>query len=176
MDHNENARDELAWERESVRHIVQNEWIDIREEAYRFPDGTVFEIEDAMADVCGVVNVAKINHHGHYSMPEKLIAALKARVYVSCVWDQLHNVDPVMARLADRNIYPGERVICPGIMPAERRAEDAGKAWLDDVEKASYEGGHVILNVEKGGKKYSITYLSAADESMTVKSVMHFRS
>ena len=42
MDHNENARDELAWERESVRHIVQNEWIDIREEAYRFPDGTVF--------------------------------------------------------------------------------------------------------------------------------------
>ncbi len=36
------AKDELAWERVSVKHIVQNEWIDIREEAYRFPDGTVF--------------------------------------------------------------------------------------------------------------------------------------
>ena len=139
-------------------------------------DGTSVVIEDAIADVCGSVNVAKVNHHGHYSMPAKLIGALRAQAYVSCVWDQLHNVDPVMARLADRSIYPDDRVICPGIMPAERRAEDAGKAWMDDVEKASYEGGHVVLCVEKGGKRFSVSYLSAADESMTVRSVMRFQT
>ena len=143
---------------------------------FKQPDGSTMDIEEHMADVCGAVNVAKLNHHGHYSMPAKLVSALRAQVYVSCVWDQLHNVDPVMARLSDRSLYPGERILCPGIMPAERRAEDAGKAWLDDVVPASFEGGHVVLNVEKGGRDYSITYLTAADESMTIRSVMHFKA
>lgn len=33
----------LRWEEIRTKHIVQNEWIDFRESAYRFPDGTVFE-------------------------------------------------------------------------------------------------------------------------------------
>lgn len=144
-------------------------------DSWTLEDGSKFEIEDAMADVVERVNVAKINHHGHYSMTEKLISALRAQVYVSCVWDQLHNVSPVMDRLTDRSIYPDDRIICPTIMPAERRLEDKGKAWLDDVAEASFEGGHVILNVEKGGRDYSITYLTADDESMTVRSVMDFK-
>ena len=142
----------------------------------KLADGTKTVIEEQLADVCGTVNVAKVNHHGHYSMPARLVGALQAQVYVSCVWDQLHNVAPVMERLSDRSIYPGERIICPGIMPAERRAEDAGKPWLDDVERASYEGGHVVLCVERGGRKFSVSYLTAADESMTVRSVMRFRT
>ena len=36
-------RDGLAWEEVRTEHIVQNEWIDFRRSAYRFPDGTVFE-------------------------------------------------------------------------------------------------------------------------------------
>ncbi|MCR4920144.1 MAG: MBL fold metallo-hydrolase [Bacteroidaceae bacterium] len=142
----------------------------------KLSDGRKIVIEDALAEVCGPVNVAKVNHHGHYSMPEKLVSALRAQVYVSCVWDQLHNVSPVMERLASRDLYPGNRIICPGIMPAERRAEDAGKAWLSDVSNASFEGGHVVLCVEKGGKRYSVSYLTAADESMTVRSVMRFKA
>ncbi|MCR5720508.1 MAG: NUDIX hydrolase [Lachnospiraceae bacterium] len=35
--------DELRWEEVKVEHIVQDEWIDIRRSAYKFPDGTVFE-------------------------------------------------------------------------------------------------------------------------------------
>lgn len=38
-----NKRDDLAWEEVSTEHIVQDEWIDFRRSAYRFPDGTVFE-------------------------------------------------------------------------------------------------------------------------------------
>lgn len=145
-------------------------------DSWKLPDGTFYEIEDEVADVCGKVNVAKINHHGHYSMSEKLLKALQARVYVSCVWDQLHNVAPVMERIADRSLYPGDRIVCPGIFPKERRAEDAGKAWLDVIDKSSYNGGHVVLDVPKGGKEYSITYLTAEDESMKVLSVMNFQS
>ena len=33
----------LAWEEIRMEHIVQDEWIDIRRSAYRFPDGKVFE-------------------------------------------------------------------------------------------------------------------------------------
>lgn len=33
----------LTWEEIRTEHIVQDEWIDFRRSAYRFPDGTVFE-------------------------------------------------------------------------------------------------------------------------------------
>lgn len=39
-----NSSDEnLAWEEVSTELIVQDEWIDFRRSAYRFPDGTIFE-------------------------------------------------------------------------------------------------------------------------------------
>ena len=109
-------------------------------------------------------------------MSRKLVAALHSKVYVSCVWDQLHNVAPVMERIADRGLYPGDRIVCPGIFPKERRQEDAGKEWLGIIHKDSFSGGHIVLDVPKGGKEYSITYLTAEDESMRVLSVMNFRS
>ena len=34
---------DLAWEEIKTEHIVQDEWIDFRRSAYRFPDGSVFE-------------------------------------------------------------------------------------------------------------------------------------
>ena len=36
-------KNNLAWEEISTEHIVQDEWIDFRRSAYRFPDGSVFE-------------------------------------------------------------------------------------------------------------------------------------
>ncbi len=33
----------LAWEETKTEHIVQDQWIDFRRSAYRFPDGSVFE-------------------------------------------------------------------------------------------------------------------------------------
>jgi len=142
---------------------------------FKDPDGTVRFIEDDIAEVCGPAHVAKVNHHGHNSMSRKLVAALRSQVWVSCVWDQLHNLPPCMELLSDRSIYPGDRIICPTIMPAERREKDGDASWMKDVARDSYEGGHVVVNVEKGGKRYSVSYLTAADESMTVRSVLHFK-
>ncbi len=36
-------KDPLAWEEIRTEHIVQDEWIDFRRSAYRFPDGREFE-------------------------------------------------------------------------------------------------------------------------------------
>lgn len=142
---------------------------------FKDPDGTPRFIEDDIADVCGSVNVAKVNHHGHNSMSPKLVSSLSPQVWVSCVWDQLHNLPPCMELLSDRSIYPDDRVICPTIMPEERRVKDGDAVWMKDVAKASYEGGHVVVNVEKGGRRYSVSYLTASDESMLVRSVLHFK-
>lgn len=39
----ENKYDKLEWEEISTEHIVQDEWIDFRRSAFRFPDGSIFE-------------------------------------------------------------------------------------------------------------------------------------
>lgn len=142
----------------------------------RNADGSRTAIEDVLAEVTDPVQVAKVNHHGHYSMPAKLVKALAARVWVGCVWDTLHMVDPVCARLADRSLYPGDRVICPGVFPASRMKEDVGRPWTGALAPASLDAGHVVLDVPPGGETYSVSYLTAADESMTVMSEMSFRS
>lgn len=141
---------------------------------FKDPDGTPRFIEDDLAAVCSPVSVAKVNHHGHNSMSPKLVSALRPQVWVSCVWDQLHNLPSCMEMLSDRSLYPGSRIICPTIMPAERRAKDSDASWMADVAKESYEGGHVVVNVKKGGRRFSVSYLTALDESMTVRSVMDF--
>jgi len=38
-----NDGENLAWEEIRMEHIVQDEWIDFRRSAYRFPDGSIFE-------------------------------------------------------------------------------------------------------------------------------------
>lgn len=43
MGENKKNKDPLAWEEISTEHIIQDEWIDFRRSAYRFPDGSVFE-------------------------------------------------------------------------------------------------------------------------------------
>ena len=39
----DDKQNNLAWEEISTEHIVQDQWIDFRRSAYRFPDGSVFE-------------------------------------------------------------------------------------------------------------------------------------
>jgi len=133
--------------------------------------------EDGLAEVCEPVDVAKINHHGHHSMSEKLVAALKARCYAACVWDQLHITDDTMTRLSDQRLYPGPRTFYPGVFTAERQREDADRAWTRNVAPALRSvGGHVVLTVEPGGRAYTMTCLDASAESMAVKSVDRYRA
>lgn len=42
MSHKGNDGEDLEWEEVGTEHIVQDEWIDFRRSAYRFPDGNVY--------------------------------------------------------------------------------------------------------------------------------------
>ena len=134
-------------------------------------------IEGVMAEACGEVDVAKMNHHGHHSMPAALVKALKARCYVACLWDQLHVTPDTMTTLADRSLYPDDRFFFPGVFPKERLAEDAGAPWLKDVVDAvKVDGAHVVLTVPKGGRSYTMTCLDPADMELRVKAEYAFRT
>ena len=135
-----------------------------------------FYPEGEIGKAAGKVDVAKINHHGCHSMLPELVRHLQARVYVACVWDQLHVMDDTMTHISDTSLYPGERTVFPGIMAPERRAVEGNRPWMRLVPEAVYEGSHIVLSVPPGGETYRIACLTAADESMRVKAVFDYRS
>ena len=127
------------------------------------------QTEDLLAPELPRVNIAKINHHGHESMPAKIVRALAPEAWVACVWDQLHTLDHVMQRLSDRSLYPGDRIHFPTVFPRERYAAAAEKGYFTDIAPETLGlGAHVIVTVPPGGKSYRISCLSAADETMTI--------
>ena len=146
------------------------------EDRMKMSDGSTWEIEEAMAETVGVATVAKIDHHGNTAMCEKLVAALRSQVYVGCIWDWFHVDDGTMTRLADRSIYPGERLLCPGVLTKERRAKDGARLWMKDVPPEAYEGVHVVVDVPPGGERFTLSLVSAADERMTVVSQVERRT
>ncbi|MCQ2167515.1 MAG: MBL fold metallo-hydrolase [Bacteroidales bacterium] len=143
-------------------------------DSLKLADGSRVEIEDLLGEVCEPVDVAKINHHGHHSMYPGLVKALSPQVYVSCVWDQLHNLPDTLSHIDDRSSYEGDRVLYAGIYPPERRAEDDGQEWQRVVDPSCYEGSHIVLDVDPSGRKFSITTIAACDESMTVRTYREF--
>jgi ADP-ribose pyrophosphatase len=42
-DRNKDRDKDLAWEEIRVEHVVQDQWIDFRKSAFRYPDGRIFE-------------------------------------------------------------------------------------------------------------------------------------
>ncbi len=125
--------------------------------------GAEVDIEERLAPFVPPVTTAKVNHHGHYTMPAALAAALRPRVWFGSVWTLNQFVPPVMERLSDRSLYPGERTICPPFIPPDRIAEAraSGPAWLLDVPPeilASRTGGHIVLTVPPGGRTFDIEY------------------
>ena len=52
--------------------------------------------------------------------------------------------------------------------------EDAGRDYLRDIAPESFEAGHVVLNVASGGSSYTVAYVTADDESMTVRGAYGF--
>ena len=127
-------------------------------------------VELEAAKALGHVSVAKTNHHAHYnSMPRELVAALSPQVWVTCAWDVLHAVRPVMRVLSDRSVYPGDRLNVPTVLPDCRLREDRDEPWLNDVPaEVRGKGAHVVVDVPPGGETYSLTFVDPTDEEMRV--------
>ena len=143
---------------------------------WRLPDGSTRDFEVELAREIDPVDVAKINHHGHHSMSECLVAALRARVWTACTWDQLHVTEDTLTRLSSRESYPGPRLVAPGVFSPERRLKDAGKPFVADIAPESFDAGHIVVTVAPGGAKYSVAYVTADDESMKVTGAYDFVS
>jgi hypothetical protein len=141
-----------------------------------FKGGKPWFPEKEIGRAAGKVDVAKVNHHGYRCMERETVRDLAARVYVACVWDQLHVTDDTMTRICDRTLYPEERIVCPTVMTEERRKSEGERFWMKDVPEAVYDGAHVVVTVPPGGERYSLSFIGASDEEMLVRSVMHFES
>ena len=140
------------------------------------PDGTVFQTEDALAAEIGRVDVAKTNHHASDSMTPALVKALAARVWVTNSVSGYSDWSTTMKRLADRAIYPDERLVCSTCYHlAERVAEMGEAAAKADVAPESFEPNHVVVTVPPGGKTYTVAHL-APDDSLVVRKVRTFTS
>ena len=102
----------------------------------------------------GPVSAAKMNHHGHWSMPGKLVRALRPKIWLACVWDQLHTVPETLTRLSNRAAYGGRKdvLLAPGVFPEPRMTKEANKPYFKDVApECRGTGCHVVLTVPPGG-------------------------
>ena len=161
----------------------------------RASDGKL--VEKKAAPYMPRVTVAKMNHHGcGGSHPRVWVEALSPKVWIGAVWHQ-HHLDPyTLAKLGTINCAPpvagGTRcratesnstggsqlvatetdlpLLCPTVFPSERRiaAILANEPWLPRVVPASFRGGHVVVTVPPGGKTFTVRYLDAGDEKMSV--------
>ena len=145
----------------------------------KLPDGRRFRTEDILGSTLMPVDVAKVTHHGHHSMYPELVRTLKARVWTACVLDQQHMTDDTCMRLADRSNdrYTTPRTILPEYMPQKRPETPEGRAYLSDVPQVVRdEPCHLVFDVPEGGETYTVTCLSAADETRRVKAIFGFFS
>lgn len=136
-------------------------------------DGKRVEIEDILAAECPQVDVVKANHHGHHSMPDKLVDALHARLVLAGIWHQAHMTRDTMRRLA-KGGWPC--FSAPGLFPEKRRKEDAAEAWMKDVAPESFVGAHAVVDVAPDGKSYRLMMVTAADESFRILGAYDFKT
>jgi len=136
-------------------------------------DGKRVEIEDILAAECPQVDVAKANHHGHHSMPDKLVNALRARVVLAGVWHQAHMTRDAVRRLA-KGGWPC--LYAPGLFPERRRKEDAAEAWMKDVAPESFKGAHAVVDVAPDGASYRLMMVDASDEQYRVLGAYDFKT
>jgi len=126
-------------------------------------------IEAIVGRTVGKVSVCKANHHASRdAMCPEFVQAVQARVYVNNVWTPGHVNEHTMKTMCSRELYPGERLICPTYCDPEKMKKMADEAWQKDLVKL---GGHVVVKAYDEGRKFKVYYLTANDESMTVKAV-----
>ena len=111
-------------------------------------------VENEMAPFVKPVTAAKMNHHGYYSMYDKLTAALAPKEWFACIWNHNQNTKETIDRITDRKLYPGARRIHSCFFTPRRPCADVADSGL-------YEGRTVVLTVREGGDKYDIEYLYA---------------
>ncbi|MBE6425929.1 MAG: hypothetical protein E7029_08100 [Planctomycetaceae bacterium] len=132
-------------------------------------DDERINLEAYVGSVIGKLDVCKTNHHAYKdSMDPGFTNAVQAKVYVSNVWDLHHLQDNTMTNMtsAAENV-----LVCPTICHARALEKYRGCAWMKNLAPEAHDGGHVVVKVFDEGRQYKVYYLTAKDESMTVRQV-----
>ena len=133
----------------------------------RFGAPAWHDVETPIAQVVGPVEVQLVDHHGYPdSQNGTLLTRLQPRVMVVPSWASSHPGKDVLERMFSEEFYKGPRdVFMTNLLP------EAKTAIADLLPRLQSEGGHVVIRVEKGGKKYQIIVLDDTAESFRVKAV-----
>ena len=123
-------------------------------------------VEYAVANACGPVDVMKANHHGSWdanSVP--FLAAIQPRVIVVDARADGHPAVNTYKRMTSERVWTGERdIFITNVSEATARTTYG-------VDKAASVQGHVVIRVERGGARYHVLVLDDADERMRIKAV-----
>lgn len=122
-------------------------------------------MERAIADVVGPVDVHVVNHHGSIdpASPE-FLAALTPRVHIIPSWSATHPAPSVLKRILSERAYPGPR----DVFAVQLR--EATKATIGPrAQQVKSDAGHVVVRVAPGGASYRVFIVSDDDEGGRVK-------
>lgn len=124
------------------------------------------DYESRLAAVIGRVDVCKMNHHGcPTSMGADLCRALQARLYLASTWSPNQITDRNLVNMTSRELYPGDRYLCPGFLPEVKRLEYGGCPFMRDFLPHQ---GHTVVKVAEDGASWEFFVLTAEDESMEI--------
>ncbi len=134
-------------------------------------DGAKVKYEALVGTVAGHVEVCKTNHHAYYkSMCAEFVRRTSPKLFLSSTWSPNQVNDETLANMTSRELYPGERTIAYGQVPAFKRMAYEGRGLLDDIAPE----GHAVVKVAPGGFWYRLYTLSAKDESMRIVGMRDF--
>lgn len=136
------------------------------DEETTFPSPPWKDVETAVGQAAGPVDVMKANHHGSWdanSLP--FLAAVRPRVIVVGTRAEGHPAVNTWRRMTSKKAWPGERDIFV------THTSDATLRTTYGLEQAKSTRGHVVVRVAAGGDSYRVFVLEDADERMTVNAV-----
>ncbi|MBN8823681.1 MULTISPECIES: MBL fold metallo-hydrolase [unclassified Spirosoma] len=125
------------------------------------------DVETPVAQVVGPVDVQLVDHHGYPdSQNGSLLSSLQPRVLILPAWASSHPGRDVLERLFSDKFYRGERdVFATHLLP------EAKTIIADLLPRLKSESGHIVIRVEKGGKRYHVLVLDDQSESYRVKAI-----
>lgn len=124
-----------------------------------------FDVETAVAQVVGEVDVLTLNHHGNRDATNaNFLSKLRPRVIVQQSWISDHPGGEVVHRMASKAIYPGPRDIFSTAMAEETKI--AIGPWMTKAY-TDFEG-HVVIRVLPGGKEYYVFVLNDQSPNLEV--------
>jgi hypothetical protein len=123
-------------------------------------------VERAVAEAVGPVDVAVANHHGIGDATTTFfVQSLEPRVWIVPSRMAGHPDRFVFARMSSTRLYDGPRDIF------SVTTQEATRQVVVQLRELDSEQGHIVVRVESGGARYRIIILDDSDEKATVKAI-----